>query len=317
MTRRSAGIREIRRTLRRHSSRILGLPNVLYVGIGEKQVDGAGQRQLCVRVYVTHKQHVAAGDRIPRRLRGIDAHGRMAHFFVSTDVSERPRELTALALRGGDQLRGAGLGSIALAYRSVAGRRLLLTNAHAVAGVDRSAIGDDVRDASGKQRLGTVHRATPLRTGPDWVHFLDAALVAAQVPIEPLSLPGQAPRVVGLSTIRTGGRATYFYVDATGRRRTFTRPDHVETERAVRLGRHRLLFRDFFELHRTAGPPPEPGDSGSLLVRDAGDGLIACGLVFAGSADLVAVLPIRDVFTALGQAWTSTDGLEEDVGIRW
>lgn len=52
-------------------------------------------------------------------------------------------------------------------------------------------------------------------------------------------------------------------------------------------------------------------------MRDRGDALVACGLVFAAAGDVLGVLPIHDVLTGLGQSWAAPDGSEENVQIAW
>lgn len=241
------GVGDIRRTLRAHAPRLLGLPNVLYLGIGEKRVGQAGQRRLCARIYVARKTDVPPGSRIPSRLRGVAPSRRGAPYFVDTDVEERPAELDALAISAGDELRGVCRGTIGLAYRSLSGRAFLLTNAHVAAGLDAHAAGERIADPSG-EALGVIRRTTPLYSQPLWVHSLDASLVETELPIAALGLPNQPGAIAGLVPLRTGAHTRYFYVVAHGRTRFFSFPERIESERVVRVAGRALRFRDFFEL---------------------------------------------------------------------
>jgi len=305
---------DVRRTLRRNEQRLLALPNVLYLGIGEKVSAGEGRRHLCIRVYVSKKRRLRGHGRIPRRLRVVDAKGRPTRYFVPTDVTERPAKLTALAVRGGSSVRGDSLGSLGVPYFSVTGQALLLTNSHVVAPLGSRAIGAPIF-GPGQQRLGTVLRTTPLFPDPDTEHFLDASVIEAEVAIDSRRFIAEARRLVVVAPIIAGDQATYFYRTATGARKEFVRPQLVSTPRLVTVHGRQIRFNDFFELKQITGPPLVAGDSGSALLRERFDGLVGSGLVFAGGGATLAVVRLTDVLAALQEPWTSDDGSTAEIGI--
>lgn len=278
----------------------------------------AGERRhhLCIRVYVSTKRKVRGPGRIPSRLRGVDAKGRPADFFVPTDVTERSVKLTALAIRGGASVRGKSQGSVGVAYFSTSGRALFLTNSHVVAPLGKRAIGSAVF-GPGRQRIGTVLRTTPIVTEPK-VHQLDASVIEIEggVAFFPRQFIAESRSLVAVTPIISGDQRTYFYRTVTGSLKVFVRPQLVSSPRPVTVQNRVISFTNFFELQQVDGDALEPGDSGSALLRERRDGhLVACGLVFAGGGTTLGVVRFADVLGQLGLPWTSDDGSTADIGI--
>lgn len=293
-------LRDVERTLEKNRARLLAFANVLYLAVGEKIRADAGLGRLAIRVCVSRKRGPRYGRAVPRRLRAVRRDGTPAGFFIPTDVESRPPRLKALGLRGGDRLVGATLGSAGLVLFGRDGEPCVLTNAHVAPGVDRPAAGQAVR-ASGGAVVGHVGRATPLSSAPGRVHCVDAALVVPAVPVDPFAVDGEPSRVTRYGTLAHGSAPALFYLREGGARTGLHRPQRVVTARPVEVEGRTLLFSDFWELAVCSGPPPAPGDSGSVLLSDSGAGLVAHGLLFAGGGPIAAAAAIDAVFAALGE----------------
>lgn len=303
----------VRRTLRSARARLLDLPNVRFLAVGYKKTAGARRPVLAIRVFVRAKRDVPAVDRIPRRIRAVGRNGRRLARFVPTDVERTGGAYRGLAPAGGAALVGHRRGSLGLAYRTPAGRRLVLTNSHVVARVDRPAFGRpvEVRTGGGLQTLGVVHRMRVLESARDNEH--DAALVTAAIAVDELAVGGPAPlRIAAVAAL--GRQPRTFYVSH-GRRVTCASPEQVETPVDVEVAPDTVVrFARCFRLDVVHGEPAE-GHSGSVLLAQRAEGAIACGLLFAGNRESILATSLPATLRALSAAGASADGAEEDVGI--
>lgn len=290
---------DVVRTLRQHERRLLAHPNVLYLAIGEKIRSGTGQRRLAIRVCVSQKMERGFRAAVPTRLRAIKSDGTPANFFIPTDVEIKPRKLDALAIRGGDSITAATLGSVGLVFNGSNGQSFILTNAHVSPGVDQSAQGQPVSILGGPV-IGNTNWATHLSSGSGQVHTVDAAVIVPSVQVEPFAIDGHPSRVVEYGSLAEGSTQALFYLRRNGSRSTFTYPHRVMTPRLVDVEGHEILFVNFFEMTLAEGPSPVKGDSGSVLVSDNGAGLVVHALLFAGDMNTIGVISIDNVFQALG-----------------
>ncbi len=67
-------LEQVRRTLKKHRDSIMGLKNVVGVGIGKKEISREKKAQLCIRVFVRKKvprSKLDPSDCIPGELEGI------------------------------------------------------------------------------------------------------------------------------------------------------------------------------------------------------------------------------------------------------
>jgi hypothetical protein len=307
--------RTARRTLRANAARLLGLPGVLFLAVGRKIRRGERRPVLAVRVFVRRKYGARGGRRIPRRLAAVGPGGERLSGFVPTDVEAAPRFPRALSLDGGTPIAGEMRGAVGIAFRTAAGRRLFVTNAHVVAGFDARAIGREVEaDQRPARKVGVVHRTLPVRSGLRFLNRFDASVVRPTVPLRPYSVAGTP--VVGPASLSVEREVGYFYVRR-GVRKECEDPNELGTPLPVWKDGRIARFRDVFGL-RLAGALAEPGDSGSLLVLDSPQGWKACGLVFAGRGGIVYAMPLAEALAALSGADASEGGdVEEDVRIAW
>ena len=290
---------DVRRTLRKHAARLLAHRNVLYLAVGEKIAAGTGQKRLAIRVCVSMKAGPDYPRRVPVRLKAVRANGSLASYYIPTDVQKKPRRLKALALRGGDPIAGVTRGSVGLVFQNDIGQSLILTNAHVSPGVNALAQGQRVNDLSGRA-IGRTHKATRLSSAAGTLHSVDAAVLMPTVPVDPFLIAGHPTPVVQFKSLAEGMPQNFFYLLSDGARCVFRHPEQIATSRPVTMQRHSLEFVNFFEMTQTGGSRrPKAGDSGSVILSDRGDGLVAHAILFAGEGDTIGVISIDDAFSAL------------------
>jgi hypothetical protein len=323
----------VQRTLRAREAELRRHPNVQGLAIGGRVRDGVRGEALAIRVYVARKlpkARLAASERLPRRVRGVLADGSPAPWSVPVDVVRGVGALAALSLEGGQGLRGlfGDLGTLGavLRTRSRSGaprRDYLLTNAHVAAGTGfgpaqlrrREAAGRPiaVRRAADGRAVADVERLTEL--DPQRVNRMDAALcwIHADEWIAPGWIRGESEPIVGAESVGFRSAHRYAYVNRAGVRKTYAAPDRRLTE-VVDVDGVPVPFAGWLSLTGSGRRyRVEPGDSGSLLFREAPDGLLAAGLVFAGRGNTIGVFPIDRVLARLGRAEAGRSGRSEDL----
>jgi hypothetical protein len=282
----------------------LGFENIVGVGIGRKLVAGRETGVPCVVVYVVAKARpgeVEAGALVPPEVDG-----------VPTDVVPTG-ELRALPHRGRYRPAPAGVsvghfritaGTIACLVRR--GTALyVLSNNHVLADVNAGAPGDPV-----------------LQPGPTDGGRVPEDVVARLSRFVPIAFGGALNRVDGAiaqasPSLVTNATACFGRVGAEplacrldllvrkcGRSTQFTRGRITDCSATVRVGygtAGTALFQDQIIVESLTGTAfSAPGDSGSLVVADAGSRPV--GLLFAGSATHTIANHIADVLQALDVA---------------
>lgn len=293
---------DVKRTIKKHEKRLLNYPNVLYLAIGEKICGDSGQRQLAIRVCVSEKQKIVDKKSIiPVRLRAVKPDGKLADYYIPTDVEKTQDNLKTLGLRGGDTVERSTLGSVGFVFQGSDENDYILTNAHVVLAIDEVANNQTFFDIA-RQQIGTVFKATPLVSTPGHIHVCDAAAGIPTVTADRFRIDGNPTAIVayGIRANFTHGISQqFFYQRKNGERLIFSRPNWVTTPRFVDVDGVRLLFTNFVELTLLGGALPQQGDSGSALLTDTGNGLMIHGILFAGGGDKIAVIEINDIFEAL------------------
>jgi hypothetical protein len=301
---------DVERTLRKHEKRLLAYPNVIYLAIGEKYSLGKGKSRLAIRVFVSKKVEHGSPGAVPKRLRAIKSDGSLANYYIPTDIEERPSTLQTLGIKGADSITGATLGSIGFVFKGNNDKHYILTNAHVALAINEEADGQPLFDLE-HQQIGTISRATTLLSNPGHIHSVDAAVAipTEHTRFEPLMIADNPSPIVSYGVKDTFNKIfgqKFFYHRQNGARLTFQEPNLISTPRNVHLAGHTLLFSNFFELKMVEGVSlPKGGDSGSVLVSDSGNGLIAHALLFAGSDNIIGVIALADVFMALRNSESS------------
>ena len=297
-------LEEVELTLRKHEKRLLACPNVMYLAIGEKMRRGKGKNRLSIRVCVSKKLEHGCLGAVPARLRAIKLDGSTANYYIPIDVEEMPLSLKALGMKGGDSVvAGFRLGSIGLVLQDQnSGTNYILTNAHVALAIDQEAKNQPLNNLN-NQQVGTIFKATMLSSQLGYVHYFDAAIATVSVEAEPWVIDGIPTHVNDYGNkddFTSGFGQQYFYQRGDGSRLIFRVQHLVSTKKEVTVEAHKLYFNNFFELELVQGPPPQEGDSGSVIVFDTGNGLTAYGLLFAGVDKTIGAIPIKEALSALG-----------------
>ncbi|RMG90942.1 MAG: hypothetical protein D6708_07805 [Candidatus Dadabacteria bacterium] len=281
---------------------LLGLPNVVGVGIGFKEVKGKATKDLALVVYVEKKllkKDLPRNAVVPQECEG-----------TKTDVVETGR-LEALANTA--RLRPCRPGFSLGHYRITAGtfgclvrdrcppcRTYILSNNHVLANSNGASPGDPVLQpgrydggAYPRDLVARLARFVPIRFGsPDRYNLVDAALAlpvdlrAVIGPIHGLGLPaGTAEATLGQAVVKTG-------------RTTGTTAGRVTGIDATVAVGYRASGTAYFRNQIITSNMSQGGDSGSLLLERAGRR--AVGLLFAGSSRITIHNTIHNVLIALG-----------------
>jgi hypothetical protein len=313
---------------------ILGKPNVVGVGIGFRERGGRIVDELCVVAMVRRKLPASAlkpDDLVPKQVSNVPTD------VVEVGVlrAMQPRTGRFRPAPGGVsighyQITAGTLGCVVKDRTS--GERLILSNNHVLADINAGHAGDPVLQpgsydggVEGKDMIavlerfiplrfkeapstcgvanlfqgtinllarvvGSTHRMRAYRVNPNAVNQVDAALARpldeAMVLDEIVDIGvvgGITPPSLGMN-VRKSGRSSGF---TTGQIRVLEASVQVEYDSHVAD----------FDGQIVTGAMSQPGDSGALLV--AGDGLLAVGLLFAGSQQATVYNPIRPVLDAL------------------
>lgn len=272
----------VARAQARHSPALRGHPNVIGTATGPRLTGGRPTGDLAVKVYVE------------RKLPGLPAPGAVPRFVdgVPTDVIESgpARALTSPRLRpvlGGGSIGfpGAAGGTIAsVCFDLRTGAPHLLSNHHVLVMAPETRLRNRVLQPGGgdpaSDVVGRLARAAPLR--PDRANRVDAAIARLDVAHDAVALPAPADVALG-RPVRKSGSASGV---TTGRVQDL----HADIVVDVRGRPTRFAGQLVLDLEAA------PGDSGSLVVTDAGEPV---GLLFAGTDAFVLANPMAAVLQAL------------------
>ncbi len=315
----------------RHQDALLGLPNVVGVGIGLKEEEGAVTSQRCITVLVRAKvPHGSLSDEelVPTRI-GITpldvievgeilAGEAWAAAWTGQGEGPRPRPgsrrrhglqqrirpaVGGCSLGCGDNVAGT-MGTACFDAADVPGipdRYYALSNASVLASGDRATVGDRVLQPGsldgGREPddvLGTLSRFIPIRFISD--HNVPCNYVDAAIAEVPFCLMERQIYWIGRLTGRNDAPTVGELVQKTGRSSDYTtgRVRFVNATVDVRYGAGRIA-RFHRQLVTTA--MGAPGDSGSVVADLDGRGV---GLLFAGSDSLSVMNHLHWVESLLG-----------------
>jgi hypothetical protein len=280
-----------------------GFENVVGVGIGEKISAGSETGEPCVTVYVIAKaprKDVESEALVPASVDG-----------VATDVVA-VGELVAQPYRGRYRPARGGVsighvkitaGTLGCMVRRGA-RRFILSNNHVLANSNAAKSGDAIVQPgpydggrAPKDTIAKLAHFVPIKFGGIAANSVDAAIAA------PVSASLVTPKNVWYGTLSASPVAPVMnrLVKKAGRTTQRTRGRISGINATVRVGygpSGPALFRNQIVIVSLSSAPfSQGGDSGSLIVTDAGNRPV--GLLFAGSASHTIANPIRSVLTAL------------------
>jgi hypothetical protein len=313
---------------------IMGKPNVVGVGVGYRERGGRIVDELCVVAMVRRKLPASAlkpDDLVPKLVSNVPTD--VVEVGVLRAMQARTgrfRPAPGGVSIGHYQITAGTLGCVVRDRTS--GDRLILSNNHVLADINAGRAGDPILQpgsydggVEGKDMIavlerfiplrfkeapstcgvanlfqgtvnflarlvGSTHRMRAYRVNLNAVNQVDAALARpldeAMVLDEIIDIGvvgGITPPSLGMN-VRKSGRSSGF---TTGQIRVLDASVQVEYDNHVAD----------FDGQIVTGAMSQPGDSGALLV--AGDGLLAVGLLFAGSQQATVYNPIRPVLDAL------------------
>lgn len=212
-------------------------------------------------------------------------------------------------------------GTLGAFVRRDLGGICILSNNHVLANVNAGAPGDAVwqpgkRDGgvAANDRVGTLHHFVPVLFGTTDINYVDCAVatLAADQVCEPADLidPATGTAFAKLTGTTRSDFDAEEPVMKVGRTtgRTHGRVFAVEVDQyVVNMGSAQkpkpARFDNQFQVYSPSGHFGKPGDSGSLIVDEAGN---ACGLLFAGTVNggpsgfgLITANPIDQVLAEL------------------
>ena len=221
---------------------------------------------------------------------------------------------------GGQLIIGSMKGSLGLGIITTSGKNLFLTNAHVTAGFASKGIGRSIygkEDA--KNVVGTVYRTVELTRR---INQVDASVCLPLGQLEAFSIllsSGGKIKTIDQQEIDMSQRGGYFYVSR-GVRKDCSYPKPGLRE----LIRFDSRNTGFFDGHyiftiTNASLNVEHGDSGSVLLSPAKNGIVVCGVVFAGDPDkkTVYVQSFSKFIKSLESGLASLTASEEDLTIAW
>jgi hypothetical protein len=269
---------------------LLQQANLVGIGFGVKETEGALTGELAVRIYVERKLptcELSSRNRIPRLINGI-----------TTDVIAvgRPRfHSRPVALGSAISHFQGGAGSVGcIVTRPEDNSWYLLSACHVLAPIDTARTGDAIVEppatSSGAAPIASLTDFEALKA-EDSANRFDAAIaridrradILARLPrigeprppiMDPLLY--QSVRKFGATTLHTLGVVTDAMVHI-----TFT------------LDGNPYLFRDVIEVIGCGGPFSEGGDSGALAVDALS--LRPVGLIIGGARDRTYLSPIGPI----------------------
>jgi len=279
-----------------------GAKNIQGVGISEKMVDGQFTGELAVTVYVMAKHpknEIEASALVPE-----SAGGYPTDVVVVGELHAQPYRGRYRPAPGGVSVGHFRVTAGTLGCLVKRGNQLfILSNNHVLANVNTGTVGDPI-----------------LQPGRFDGGSLPADVIAKLSRFIPINLSG-APNDVDCAIAQTSPRLVtaanrcYGRIDPRpvpcrrdlmvkkcGRTTQFTRGRIVDCNFTGRIGfgtSGSALFRNQIVIvSLTTAPFSAPGDSGSLIVTNAGNRPV--GLLFAGSASHTIANPIGTVLSSLG-----------------
>ena len=278
---------------------MLALPNVLAIGVGFRNKDRQGLKELCIVCSVEAKlplNELRAGERLPQHIGGfrldVVETGRMR--ALSGSQTQRMRPVQPGLSIGHKDITAGTFGCVV--ERN--GQRLMLSNNHVLADCNNARLGDRILQP-GKYDGGKVDKDAIAKLVEFVPIIFDEDAAAAAMSARALALPDAqhlisgeitsvgAPRGIAVGAlgmaIQKSGRTTGH---TTGQIEQIDVTSRIDYDKRTATFTGQLL----------ASATSAAGDSGSAVLDMSGR---LVGLLFAGSDRVTLINPIQDVFDAL------------------
>jgi hypothetical protein len=249
-------------------------------------------------VYVTRKEDVDPHNQIPK---SVPYHGSRLKRAFSTDVVELHSDPTVFGVSAGNVLLASdqNLGVCSLSFVKN-GRNYVVTNAHVGCNIPQGgafcniALVEPVTNRT--VAVGPVVWSSGLTQGR--IAQNDLSLVLAEYcSIEPYTIYNVSQPISGMSHF-VPGNTTYWFM-WNGVEFNCAYPEYTAAASAINVEGVAIDYEDFWVLQMTKGASA-PGQSGALICRtDNGRDVVACGIVFGGSApNLIFAFSFDTAFSA-------------------
>jgi len=296
------------RTARAHALLLVGRENARFVTLGWKEKQGQLTNQISIKIYVTEKlspDELDSYNMFPKEVQAIARGGKPLKATIPIDVVSIGKvKFILLGLKGGEQFYIQSVdvnGTCAILDNN----GFIYTNAHIAAEPGIDSTGSSVNVIyNGTSYNGNIYKMSSFQhTG----NRMDAAVIEL-VGFDPNDfwlISGCGVISDPIVNLSDGGTFEYF---SGSDHVTLTMPEPTTHPISFHLLQNNEYygFDGFYHLHVDANSrdQPQPGHSGSLLIKKVGDMWHPAGLVFglaeSASRPLVCVYAWNDVKTWVG-----------------
>ncbi len=282
---------------------VIAQPNVVAVGIAEKEAHGQLTGELALTFYVEEKRDVSPADAVPPTVPDS-----LARSDVPTDVVKLGRVMPEALVQRTPIVPGFSVGLAGVDAAGTLGvlvgpraRPRILGNSHVLAASGQAALGDEILypgplDGGGDgDVVARLAQVVPFDRGGAFANQMDAA--TARVLPERRSELDSRIALLGIVPAGTAIPARGMHVVKVGRTTGLTRGEIRDVNFRFVLDYGPPIGTVGFVDQVLCTRYTEPGDSGSLVLEE-GTGL-AVGLHFAGASGGSVFSPIRPVLRAV------------------
>ncbi len=282
---------------------VVAQPNVVAVGIAEKETDGQLMGELALTFYVEAKRDVAPADTVPPFVPAS-----LARPDVPTDVVELGRIVPEALVQRTPVVPGFSVGLAGVDAAGTLGalvgpraRPRILGNSHVLAAGGLAALGDPILypgpldGGTAGDVVARLAQVVPFDRGGPFVNEMDAA--SARVLAKRRSELDSRIALLGIVPVGTAIPARGMRVVKVGRTTGLTRGEIRDVNFRFVLDYGGPVGPVGFADQVLCGRYTEPGDSGSLVLEE--DTGLAVGLHFAGASGGSVFSPIRPILRAL------------------
>lgn len=282
---------------------VVAQPNVVAVGIAEKETHGQMTGELALTFYVETKRDVAPAEAVPPIVPAS-----LARTDVPTDVVELGRIVPEALARRTPVVPGFSVGLAGVDAAGTLGalvgpraRPRILGNSHVLAASGLAALGDSILypgpldGGAAGDVVARLAQVVPFDRGGAFVNAMDAA--SARVLPERRSELDSRIALLGIVPAGTAVPARGMRVVKVGRTTGLTRGEIRDINFRFVLDYGDPVGPVGFVDQVLCGRYTEPGDSGSLVLEEETG--LAVGLHFAGARGGSVFSPVRPILRAL------------------
>ena len=275
---------------------MLSRPNVVYITVGDRRVEGRRTGELSLVAYVTRKGGATGEDLIPLAFDVQMPDG--STLTLPTDVVELPATPQALGMRAGHVIRAADgdIGMCGLTF-SKDNRSYIATNAHVVANLRLGFPGEPAVQDPATMHFKQIGRRIYISDPANLPMEEDLAIVEARfVEVDRHAVVGESRPIAGFSNfVGTSNSRFWYTVNGVKILCSDPQPTVADIPVPILVDGATFPYANFWRLQVDQGMVA-PGHSGSLICTGTGRSIVACGMLFGGEPpSYVYAFPIDDV----------------------